>query len=280
MVDSWMINLLLFSDKRRDFLLLLKDEPRNIDEMLDELKVPRNSILPQIKKLKEKGLIEREGDECRLTILGNIIVRKLHPLVDAALVLDIDDSFWVSRKLDSLPGCFLERVGELKGCCLVEPEPGNEFDLIPEIVSAFRDPSRAMMLFSYFHPLLPSFFLDVAKKGIEFPIVLTSGVFERFLQDFRNEGEEILKQENVDIFVLEENALETPSVIAVSDSTLIFGLLNRWERADRQYLVNCNQNAVKWGEELFAHYKERARKVTSLEEPEAYDPISSESAQK
>lgn len=272
-MDSWMINLLLFSDKRRDFLLLLKDGPRNIDEMLDKLKVPRNTILPQIKKLKEKGLIVREGDECRLTILGNIIVRKLQPLVDAAFVLDIDEPFWVSRKLDTVPSCFLGRVGELKDCCLVEPEPAHEFDLIPEIVSAFRAPSRAMMLFSYFHPQLPSFFLDVAKKGKEFLLVLNRGVFERFLQDFRNEGEEILKQENVDVFVLEDNALEIPSVVAISEGTLILGLLNRWDRADRQYLVNREPCAVKWGEELFAYYKERALKVTSLEDPKFCDPI-------
>lgn len=279
-MDSWMINLLLFSDKRRDFLLLLKDGPKNIDQMVGEIRVPRNSLLPQIKKLKDKGLIVRDGDDCRLTILGNIIVRKLQPLVDAALVLDIDDYFWVSRKLDALPSCFLGRVGELKGCCLVEPEPAHVFDLIPEIVSAFREPSRAMMLFSYFHPQLPSFFLDVAKKGIEFPLVLSRGVFERFLQDFRDEGEEILKQENVNVFVLDDNALEVPSLVAVSESTLILGLLNKWERADRQYLVSCKPCAVKWGEELFSFYKERARKVTSLEEPGFCDPIPPESAKK
>ncbi len=275
-----MINLLLFSDKRRDFLLMLKDGPRNIDEMLDELKVHRNSILPQIKKLKEKELIVREGDECRLTILGNIIVRKLQSLVDAAYVLDFDKSFWASRKLDTLPSCFLGRVGELKGCCMVEPEPAHEFDLIPEIVSVFRGPSRAMMLFSYFHPQLPSFFLNVAKKGIEFPLILSRGVFERFLQDFRKEGEEILKQENVNVFVLEDNALENPSLIAISESTLVLGLLNKWERADRQCLVSCEPCAVKWGEELFSYYKERALKVTSLEEPDVCDPIPPEPVQK
>lgn len=279
-MDSWMINLLLFSDKRRDFLLLLKDGSKNIDEIVGELKVPRNSLLPQIKKLKEKGLVVRDGNDCRLTILGNVIVHKLQPLVDAAFVLDIDEYFWVSRKLDTLPNCFLGRVGELKDCCLVEPEPGHEFDLIPEIISSFREPSRAMMLFSYFHPQLPSFFLNVAKKGIEFPLILNRGVFERFLQDFRDEGEEILKQENVNVFVLEDNALEVPSVIAVSESTLILGLLNKWDRADRQYLVNCKPCAVKWGEELFSSYKERARKVTSLEEPGLCDPIPPESAQK
>lgn len=275
-----MINILLFSDKRRDFLLLLKGGPKNIDEIVGELKVPRNSLLPQIKKLKEKGLIVRDGNDCRLTILGNVIVHKLQPLVDAAFVLDIDDDFWVSRKLDTLPSCFSGRVGELKGCCLVEPEPEHEFDLIPELVSAFREPSRAMLLFSYFHPQLPSFFLGLAKKGIEFLLILNRGVFERFLQDFRNEGKEILKQENVNVFVLETNALEAPSVIAISESTLILGLLNKWERADRQYLVNCKPCAVKWGEGLFSFYKERARKVTSLEEPGFCGSIPPESAQK
>ena len=59
-----LINLLLFSDKRRDFLLLLAEGPKSIDEALNSLQISRVALLPQIKKLKEEGLIVQEGDIC------------------------------------------------------------------------------------------------------------------------------------------------------------------------------------------------------------------------
>ena len=62
-----LINLLLFSDKRKNFLLLLAEGPKSIDEVLDLLQIPRVSLLPQIKKLKEEELIVQEGNICRLS---------------------------------------------------------------------------------------------------------------------------------------------------------------------------------------------------------------------
>lgn len=267
-VDSWIINLLLFSDKRTEFLLLLESGPKTIDYVLDELKVSRNFILPQIKKLKDKGLIVREGEECRLSVMGEILVRKLKPFVDAANVIGLDEFFWENRKLDAIPRSFLGRVEDLKGCCLVELDPAHESDLIPEIVSRFTNPFRVRMFFSFFHPRLPSFSMDLVKKSAEFSLVLNRGVFERFLQDFQKEWEELFKQENVNVFVLEDNAPELPAVVAISESALVLGLFNKWGRFERRYLVSCEPSALKWGEELFTHYTKKARKITSL------DPLS------
>ncbi|MDD4247946.1 MAG: ArsR family transcriptional regulator, partial [Methanosarcina sp.] len=52
-----LLDLILFSEKRKDFLLLLKEGPKNAQEILDRLQVPRTALLPQIKKLKEQNLV-------------------------------------------------------------------------------------------------------------------------------------------------------------------------------------------------------------------------------
>lgn len=44
-----LVNLLLFSEKRKNLLLLLAEEPRNIDEIPDLLQISRISLLPHIK---------------------------------------------------------------------------------------------------------------------------------------------------------------------------------------------------------------------------------------
>ena len=59
-MNSSLLDLILFSEKRKDFLLLLKEGPRNIEEILEKLQVSRTALLPQIKKLKEENLVIHE----------------------------------------------------------------------------------------------------------------------------------------------------------------------------------------------------------------------------
>lgn len=80
---SNLITILLSSEKRTDLLLLLKEKPRTIEEINNELNTNSVAILPQLKKLKEKGLVIQEEKIYELSILGKIIVRKMESLVKA-----------------------------------------------------------------------------------------------------------------------------------------------------------------------------------------------------
>ncbi len=80
---SDLITILLSSEKRTDLLLLLKEKPRTIEEINNELNTNSVAILPQLKKLKEKGLVIQEEKIYELSILGKIIVRKMESLVKA-----------------------------------------------------------------------------------------------------------------------------------------------------------------------------------------------------
>ena len=80
---SNLITILLSSEKRTDLLLLLKEKPRTIEEINNELDTNSVAILPQLKKLKEKGLVIQEEKIYELSLLGKIIVRKMESLVKA-----------------------------------------------------------------------------------------------------------------------------------------------------------------------------------------------------
>lgn len=87
---SSLITILLSSEKRTDLLLLLKDRPRNIEEINNELVTNSVAILPHLKKLKENGLVIQEDRVYDLSLLGRIIVRKLESLVKALRQLEDD----------------------------------------------------------------------------------------------------------------------------------------------------------------------------------------------
>jgi len=260
-----LINLLLFSDKRKNFLLLLAEGPKTIDNVLDLLHVSRISLLPQIKKLKEEGLIVQEGNICRLSTIGEILIKKVQPLVDVAILFEENEYFWSQRKLNAIPFYLLKRIGELKGCQLVEPSAAQGFDLFPDLVNYFVGAPKVMLLFSYFHPHIPSFSLDLAKKGVELRLIFSRDLFERFSMDFRSKGEMILAQENASVFVRLEKTIEIPAVIAVSENKLLLGLFNKKGGFEGQYLLSSEPETLSWGKELFEHYIEGSRKISSMD---------------
>ncbi len=90
MMRSSLITVLLSSEKRTELLLLLKDKPRTIEEINDELDTNSVAILPQLKKLKENGLVIQEDRVYELSLLGRIIVRKMESLVRAFRQLEDD----------------------------------------------------------------------------------------------------------------------------------------------------------------------------------------------
>ncbi|WP_440945912.1 helix-turn-helix transcriptional regulator [Methanosarcina sp. T3] len=259
-----LVNLLLFSDKRKNFLLLLAEGPRNIDEILDLLQVSRISLLPHIKKLKKEGLIVQNGDVYGLSIIGNILVKKARPLLDAASTFEENDSFWSHRKLDSIPSHLLKRIGDLKGSQLLEPGLTHGFDLFPELINHFTGSPKVMLLFSYFHPQIPFFSLELAKRDIQVQLFLSRDSFGRFSGDFRDTGEKILAQKNASIFVYAGDPLDIPALIAISESALLLGFFNEKGRFEGQYLLNFEPRALCWGKELFEYYLGKSEKICSI----------------
>lgn len=90
MMRSNLITILLSSEKRTDLLLLLKEKPRTIEEINNELDTNSVAILPQLKKLKESGLVIQQDRIYELSLLGKIIVRKMESLVKAFRQLEND----------------------------------------------------------------------------------------------------------------------------------------------------------------------------------------------
>lgn len=264
-----LVNLLLFSEKRKNLLLLLAEGPRSINEILDMLQISRVSLLPQIKILKEEGLIFQKGDIFSLSIIGNILVKKARPLLDAASIFESNDHYWGYRNLDPIPFHMLKRIGDLKGSQLLEPGTIHGFDLFPELIDHFTGSSKVMLLSSIFHPLIPSSSLELAKKDAQVQLIFSRDSFDRFSGDFRVTGEKILSKKNISIFTYTGLPLEIPALLAVSDSALLLGLFNKKGRFEGQYLLSFEFRALTWGRELFKYYQEWSEKVCSINSPDS-----------
>ncbi len=260
-MNPGLLDLILFSEKRKDFLLLLKEGPKDIEEILEKLQVPRTALLPQIKKLKEEDLVIHEEGMYRLSTIGEIIVEKMQPLLDTLSVFEKNEEFWADRKLAAIPPHLVKRISELGDYRLIEPDLSHTFDLNPEFEKYLSNSSCIHMFFSYFHPQFPALFLNLAKKGIDVSLILSEAVYFRLVEDFKEEGKEFLKIENASLYILEKMGVDIPALIAATDRIMSLGLFNESGRFDRQYVISFEPRAIKWGEELFEYYRDMSREI-------------------
>lgn len=260
-MNPGLLDLILFSEKRKDFLLLLKEGPKDIEEILEKLRVPRTALLPQIKKLKEEDLVIHEEGMYRLSTIGEIVVEKMQALLETLSVFEKNEEFWADRKLAPIPPQLIKRISELGDYRVIEPDLSHTFDLNPEFVKYLSNSSCIHMFFSYFHPQFPAFFLNLAKKGVEISLVLSEAVYSRLVEDFKEEGKEFLRMENASLYILERKGVEIPALITAANRIMILGLFNESGRFDRQYVISFESRAIKWGEELFEYYRDMSREI-------------------
>jgi len=260
-MNSNLLDLILFSEKRKDFLLLLKEGPKSIDEILERLQVSRTALLPQIKKLKEENLVIHESEIYRLSLIGEIIAGKMQPLLDTLAVFEKNPNFWADRKLAPVPTHLKTRINELGDYRLIEPDLSHTFDINPEFIKHLSNSKFVHIFLSYFHPQFPDFFLSLAIKGINISLILSEAVYLRFDEDFKKEVEKFLNMKNTALFILDKKGIEIPAAISSTDIIMILGLFNENGKFDSEYVISFDSKAIKWGEDMFEYYRDMSREI-------------------
>ena len=83
------IKILLFSNKRKDLLLMLKDGARSIDELRDELEISMPNLIPHLKILENAKLIWRKKKNVHLTERGLLCVEALINFLNSIKNIDL-----------------------------------------------------------------------------------------------------------------------------------------------------------------------------------------------
>ncbi|MDM7918297.1 MAG: winged helix-turn-helix domain-containing protein [Methanosarcina sp.] len=246
-----LINLIFFSERRKELLLLLREEPRDIDTIKELLNVDAGSIQPHIQKMKDAQLLIEDRKVYRLSEIGNIIVENLKPFLSAIEVFEVNNDYWKTRDLTQIPDFLLERIDELGHCELLEPDVEHMLETPKSFMDNILSSKEVLTLVSYFHPESPSLYADLAEKGTRVTLCMTENVIVRLFSSFPEEAERLSKNENSKIFVCQKPS-PIPSIV-VTDRFLSLKLRENDGKLRDQLLISTEERALNWGRELFWH---------------------------
>lgn len=248
-----LINIVWYSEKRKNILLLLKEGPRDIDRIKTSLNETSRSIMPQIKKLLQKRLIILDGENYRLSEIGELIVDNMNPLLNTMRVIEENKDFWITRDLSVLPDHLFKRLGEIGHYLLIEPDLNRMFELPKEFKDNALRSKKVSTFISYVHPQVPSLYLELVEKGVSLSLLITKIAFQKLKSEYPKEMKGISSSSNVEIFLCNEN-ISLPTLAVTGWFTYIC-FLNVEGRYDHRDIISFDESALLWGSEIIDYYR-------------------------
>lgn len=261
MKSTGLLSILTFSEKRKNLLFLLQKSPRTLSEIRDHFDVKSPEILPRLKEMENSNLIVRQEGLYRLTSLGKVAAIYYRPFLDTLAAIEANEDFWKDHDLIAVPDILLNKIQDLKECRVIKDEHEHIYDSHKAFMENVLTSGRFMGFTSIFLPSYPSMFLEMARRNIPISIIVTPNVFFKLKSEHNDEIEEFLKYKHASFHVYDSAKV----AFVVTDRFMSLSLFfNNGTYDPRSDLVGFDSSSIKWGEELFKHYKDNAVEIKSL----------------
>ncbi|NPE31105.1 winged helix-turn-helix domain-containing protein [Methanococcoides sp. SA1] len=249
-----LIETIFLSEKRENLLLMLLNDPADIKTIDSTLSVTSSSILPQIKKLRDVGFIDKnESGSYVLTSIGRLVAENMKPLSGMLNVFDVSCEYWDQRDLTTIPDHLLDNIGNLGNIQLIVPDLDHMYELQDEFLKNMQTSGKVSSVLSLYHPDNIELLNEMEAAEIKIKIIVTESVLERMLNDSEKEMEALLSSDNTTIFVCEDT-IKPPS-FSITDTFLYMSLFDIHGRYDHHDIMSFEDSALEWGEMLFEHYQ-------------------------
>lgn len=259
--SSGLLSILTFSEKRKDILFLLQENPRTLSEIKDYFDVRSPEILPRLKEMEDANLIIRQEGMYRLTPLGKVSAIYYKPLLDTLTAIETNEIFWRDHDLSAIPEALLNRIQELKECRVVRDEQEHIYDTHKAFMQYVQSSAHFVGFSSIFLPNHPLMFLELARRNIPISIIVTPNVFFKIKSEYSAEIEEFLKLKQTSLHVYDNAKI----AFVVTDRFLSLSLFFKNGTYDpRNDLIGLDSSSIKWGEDLFKNYRENSIEIKNL----------------
>jgi len=252
MKDESISDVLFFSEKRRQILLYLLEEPKTIDDIKTYLNSKSSPIMVQIRILTRNFLIQEKNGVFSLTPIGEYTVKEMKNVLDMFAVFDKNPEYWGEVDLTAFPAYLLNRIGEMGNVNLSYPNNAHIFDRVRAVGKSLESAESLIEISSIFRQEYVTSYVEIAESGISVAFVFTKDVIERIEKDFPESYRKYMNLENVRIFFCPEIKLAS---CMVTDKMISLSLFTKKGYFFNHDLTSCDKNAVLWGTDLYHHFR-------------------------
>ncbi len=254
-----LISFLVSSEKREKLLNILRSGPKTLQEIRAFLDVTSSGIIPEIRKMEEKNLVNQMNREYVLTEIGEVVAESLLQLESILQIFNMNAKFWNEHNISCIPREFRTRLNELGNYEIIRSTPNDILKPEKEYLKNLLNARWMKAVSPVLHPDYPEYVINLADRGVPVSVIVTRELLGTLMEKYNDEMKKGLKYENTDIMVLDEN-------IGISFSVTDFFLSMRLFLKDGNYdfyqnILSFDKSAIRWGEDMFNYFLTRSKKV-------------------
>lgn len=253
-----LLDLLLFSEKRKNLLILLRDGTHTLADIRQSLDVTSSGVIPQIRMLEQRNLVEQNNQGYALTDIGRLLSDFLYPLVRVVDIIEKNEDYWHRHDFSSIPDFLQKRLYELEDSEVDEVDLQNMYEPHRLFFESLNRSKWVKGITSVFNPSYPELFLNLIRSGKKIQLILTPEVFKRSSEEFGQHSKEFYSLGG-EIYIY-NGQLRLASVI--TDNYFSMTPFFKDGGYDSQRNLACTSaSAILWGIELFEYLLKGCSKV-------------------
>lgn len=261
--DDLNLSFLVLSGKRENLVRLLNNGPKTLQGIKESLNVTSSGIIPEIRKLEEKRLIQQKERDYSLTEIGEVIAESISQVERNIHVFNQELKFWSEHRIESIPKDFRLRLYELGNYQIIRSTTTDILRPQNEYLKNLLEAKMFKGVSSVLHPQYPKYVIDLANKGVPVSVILTRELFKVINEEFGKSLKRWINYDNANIFICDKNIKFS---FSVTDFFLSMRLFLKDDTYDfYQNIISFDKSAVKWGEDLFGYYELQSKKVGSYD---------------
>jgi predicted transcriptional regulator len=255
------LRLLSCSDLRNNLAQTLRNGKKmTLSELSEHVGASSPACVHALRELtKEYVTRQDEKRNYLLTNIGEIITRKFEEVNLAITALSKNRDFWLNHDLSDIPQHLLDKIGGLADSNVLSSTPTDLFKTFSTFYTLLGTAKDVRGISPIFVEDLTAQFIKLVEKNIDIRLIFTPDVLDATLKSAdRNELAEALKT-NLTLFKLEP---PTNFALTIGDYFVILAFFRDDGTFDwSNTLLSYSPDALKWGQELFEYYVEKAEPV-------------------
>ena len=256
-----LLDVLFMSEKRKQALLLLQDNAKEMEYLLKSLGTTRQALLPQIRILEEHHLVNHYEDTYELTTIGRLTVDEMAPLVGTLEILDGDIDYWGTHDFDFIPLTLLKRIKELRTYEIINPSLTELYSL-HKTYHENKITESVYSVGNLFYPDYKSRFTEMINDGITINYIISADLFDKVRTEYYGNFKVFIKSGYFKLYVYNKNM--NFLFFTFDDYHIVINMLKKDGDVDSKYILCSTEDALKWGKDLFDHYLKDSTAITEI----------------
>ncbi|MEL7670096.1 transcriptional regulator FilR1 domain-containing protein [Methanobacterium sp.] len=238
------------SDIRAKIIISLKEGPKKLGDLKNEVHMRSSSILHSMSQLETKNLITREFQSYSLSQTGEMAATVLIDMVNSFYLIKENENFWLNHDITEIPEDLMGKIDDLSGFKIItfpdfsEKSPFQELLLDSKVIKGIISP---LIIYDE---------LEVVNKKEDIHLILANNNSNEVIEKLK--FQDISITENIKLWKINGNL---KLILIVTDNFILLNLPQVLKNDSISYLVSKTEESIEWGNKLFNHYLSQAEEL-------------------